>query len=181
MGRDDDFLQELDAIANSPKSPIGVGEWITEHKGNAEILALSLPLAIDGAQIGGSRLLMRGPRSTPVGRSFYGLVAMLFATIRGATFHLGRIEFDPENPLKPHRNPLNPLGAPPVVSGKQIHPFKANRHLGLDAFRPEGRLPIAFPIEQQFVRFDDVMMLVRDEFVIPDFWVEEPVWSRQLV
>lgn len=181
MGRDDDILLELDTIATSMKSPVGLGEWIVEHRGNAEFISLSLPLAIDGAQIGGARLMLRGPRSTPLSRPFYGLVAMLFATIRGATFHLGRIEFDPENPLKPHRNPLNQHGAPPVVRGRQVHRFASNRFLGLDAFRPEGKLPLAFPIEQEFVRFDDVMVLVRDEFVVPDFWVEEPVWSRQLV
>lgn len=181
MGRDDEILLDLETIATSAKSPVGVGEWITEHKGNAEYISLSLPLAIDGAQIGGSRLLLRGPRSTPASRPFYGLVALLFASIRGATFHLGRIEFDPENPIKPHRNPLNSHGAPPVVRGRQIHRFGPNRYLGLDAFRPEGRLPLAFPIEQEFVRFEEVMVLVRDEFVIPEFWVEEPVWSRRLV
>ncbi|MFC3208209.1 hypothetical protein [Aquamicrobium soli] len=181
MGRDDEILSDLETIANSPKNPVGLGEWIIEHKGNAELISLSMPLAIDGAQLGGARILLRGPRSTPASRPFYGLVALLFATIGGVTFHLGRIEFDPENPLKPHRNPLNPHSAPPVVQGRQIHRFYANRFLGLDAFRPEGRLPLAFPIEQEFVRFDDVMAFVRDEFVIPDFWVEEPVWSRQLV
>lgn len=181
MGRDDEILTDLEAIANSPKTPVGLGEWITEHKGNAEFLSLSLPLAIEGAQISGARLLLRGPRSTPVSRPFYGLLAMLFATVRGTTYHLGRIEFDPENPLKPHRNPLNPHSAPPIVRGRQIHGFESNRFLGLDAFRPEGRLPLAFPLEKEFVRFEDVMGLVRDEFMVPEFWVEEPVWSRQLV
>lgn len=181
MSRDNDTLLDLATIATSKKDPVGVGEWIIEHKGNSEFLSLSMPLAIDGAQIGGSRLLLRGPRSTPSSRPFYGLVALLFATVRATTFHLGRIEFDPENPVKPHRNPLNPHGAPHTVRGRQIHRFESNRFLGLDAFRPEGRLPLAFPIEQEFVRFEDVMALVRDEFVIPDFWVEEPAWSRQLV
>lgn len=181
MGRDEEILSDLEIIATSPKEPVGLGEWIVEHKGNAESITLSLPLAIQGAQTAGARLLLRGPRSTPTTRPFYGLVALLFATVSGQTYHLGRIEFDPENPLKPHRNPRNSHDAPAVIQGRQIHKFGTNLFLGLDAFRPEGRLPLAFPIEQEFVRFEDVMKLIRDEFVVPDFWVEEPVWSRQLV
>ncbi|MEC5325187.1 hypothetical protein [Aurantimonas sp. A3-2-R12] len=181
MSRYDAILDDIEAVALSEKVPISLIEWVVTKKAHSETLALSAPLSCNGVQVSGARLEMHGPRAVPMNRPFYGLVALLFATVQGVTYHLGRIEFDPENPLKPHRNRMGPHKAPPIVQGAQIHRFASNRYLGVDAFKPEGELPIAFPLTQEFVTFDDVLKIVRNEFVIPDLWVEEPGWSRTLV
>lgn len=174
-------MNELEAVIQATKAPPGLIEFVTNRKAHSETVSLSTPLICDGIQRSGARLEMHGPRSVPSDRPFYGLVALLFASVRGATYHLGRIEFDPENPLKPHRNRMNPHKAPPIVQGPQVHRFESNRFLGLDAFKPEGKLPIAFPLEGDFVIFEDVMKVVRREFAIPDLWMEEPAWLRTLV
>ncbi|WP_201835079.1 hypothetical protein [Microvirga zambiensis] len=172
---------DLTAIAAAEKAMATNPDWQITTKQGADHLAIACPLAIDGVIVSGLRLEVFGPQAVPASRSFYGLSAHLFAVQHLRNWHLCRIEFDPENPLKPHRNPLGSHGAPPIVRGPHIHPFLENAALGVDALTPEGNLPIAFPIKNELATFDDILDIIRTGFNVPGLWLEEPTWSRMLV
>lgn len=182
MKHDDaEKLAELRAIAGAEKIAAASPPWaVNEHK-NSRRISLSCPLWIDGVLASGLRLEMFGPEAVTKDRPFAGLRALMFVTLRDKNWHLGRIEFDPENPLKPHRNPMNDHGAPPVVRGPQHHPFQANADLGLSALSPDRDLPLAFPLDTTCTTFNDILKVIRDHFIIPDLWLEEPGWSRTLL
>lgn len=143
MGANDgEMLAELVTIARAEKTCRDSPAWtVTDHK-NGRRIALSCPLWIDAAVVSGLRLEIRGPQAIPQNRPFLGLVAMLFVTTAGRNWHIGRIEFDPEDPLKPHRNPPNFRNLPPLVRGPQVHSFELNHSAGLVRFRSPRTFPL---------------------------------------
>lgn len=110
-----------------------------------------------------------------------GMSASLLASYREKTWHLSRIDFDPELPEVPsHLNPRNRWNAPPKIYGGHLHPFAENASFGLNAFTQSGNLPLAFPLKKPLVTFNDVLEVIREDFIVPELWLEEPPWSQTL-
>ncbi|MFC3635803.1 hypothetical protein ACFONL_00110 [Camelimonas fluminis] len=175
------LLARLKWLATDEKTPLDTPQWSeTEGRGGRRI-SIVCPLSIDGSLVSGLRLEIHGPQATLPGRPFYGLAAHLFATERARTWHLGRVEFDPEDNNKTHKNRPNRAGAPASVSGPHIHDFEASFQYGSWAFTPSGNLPIAFPLDIVPANFDGILDIIRSRFNIPGLWMEAPAWSRKLI
>lgn len=179
--RDDvELLAHLSALVAAEKAAAELPAWVTAERNGRKRMSLVCPLWIDGIVESGLRLELRGPQAIPHDRPVYGLIASLFATYRGRTWHLGRIEFDPENRFAPHRNPPG-HSAPPIVQGPQFHPFAENAKRGLSSLSPLGNLPIAYPLDRKIVTFSAILVELRASFGIPGLWLEEPPWSPMLL
>lgn len=177
----DGMIEQLREAYKAEKSVATALEWSTDSKGRSGELKCFAPLWIDGAIRLGMRFDMKSPKEQPHGRPFFGLTALLFANISGERIHLSRIEFDPENPFKPHRNRPNNFDAPPMVRGPHYHPFDQNCALGAEALGLGLDLPLAFPLETEPANFNEALELIRQEFIIPGLWLEEPPCSILLV
>ncbi|WP_426289034.1 hypothetical protein ACN9MC_04770 [Ensifer adhaerens] len=175
-------LAELTALFQAEKSAGSVPAWSDQETPAGRRLYVACPLWIGEQLISGLRLEIHGPQATPSDRPFFGLTALLFATHRGKTYHLGRIEFDPVSPVGPHhRNPMTARSLPPTITGPHIHPFEENAALGLGSLSPTGDLPIARSLDKPCVTFAEILTTISENFNIPGLWLEEPGWSRTLV
>lgn len=179
-------LAELIQLFRAEKAIGELPAWTGQETRIGARLHIVCPLWIGDAVQSGLRLEVHGPQAVPEARPFHGLTALLFASHRGRTWHLGRIEFDPVAPVGPHhRNPVSARHLPPTITGPHIHPFEENAAGGLVALSPgngpKGDLPIARPLDRTCVTFADILTTIRDHFGIPGLWLEEPGWSRTLV
>lgn len=177
-------LAELAAMFRSEKVAMEVPSWSDQETSSGRRLSLVCPLWVDDAVMSGMRLEIHGPQAVPHGRPHFGLTALLFASHRRRTWHLGRIEFDPVAPVgHHHRNPMAARHLPPTITGPHFHPFEDNAGLGLVALSPDpkGDLPIARPLDTKCAAFGDILTVIREHFGIPGLWLEEPGWSRTLV
>lgn len=181
MRDDAEILETLTSLMAADKSLATIPEWQKIGSSHREQLHLVCPLAIDDVVSSGLKLELTTPAAAPGDRKFYGLSAHVFATVKGRTWHLYRIEFDPENRLQIHRNPLGKHGAPPTITGPHFHPFSENANRGLSALTPDGNLPIAFPLNENLVTFRDILRVMSAHLKISGLWLEEPAWLRTLV
>lgn len=181
--RDEETLNHLRSLANAPKYATDNPNWATIDVKNSRRLLLSCPLWIENTVTSGLKIELMGPQSTPPRRPHYGFKALLFASAADRTWHLGRIEFDPEAPLGPHHNnPPDAKNVPARVTGPHHHSFDDNvAYCGLDALSPKRDLPIAKPLDRDINNFNDILSVIRDAYIIPDLWLEEPRWSRTLL
>lgn len=183
---DEACLVELTELFRAEKAIAEVPAWSDQETPSGRRLHIVSPLWIGDAVPSGLRLEVYGPQAVLQQRPFFGLTALLFASHRKRTWHLGRIEFDPVAVPGPHhRNPLSAKHLPPTITGPHVHPFEENAPLGLAALSPgnvpKGDLPIARPLDTTCATFADILTTIRDHFVIPGLWLEEPGWSRTLV
>ena len=179
---DAETMQELRRLALSDKNAIGVPDWgLNRNRPANPMLEIVCPLALDGVVEKGLALRIYGPQTVLQDRPFYGLCAHLVSEYDRRRWHLGRIEFDPENRLKPHRNPDNRKDLPPQVSGRQQHLFSDNECGGPHAFTPTGNLPVATSLVENPTNFNDILTIIGERFVIPSLWLEEPPWLQSLL
>jgi len=180
---DSSILAELTALAKSVKFASDCPDWqvITERKG--ERLQLTCPLWIEDNIQSGLRLELIGPKATPANRPHYGFKSLMFANIANRTWHLGRIEFDPDTPVGvSHRNPFNAKHVPPTVTGAHFHSFDDNvAYGGLSSLSQDSDLPVARALDTNINNYSDILAVIRELYIIPDLWLEEPAWSRTLL
>lgn len=174
-------IEELTELFHAEKSVSGCPEWISAGNRQATDLQCTSPLWTDGIVRLGLRMEAKLPQAQPPGRPRYGLTAMMFASVSGETLHLSRIEFDPISKVHVHRNIPNKVGAPPTIDGPHYHPFNENAALGRGALGLVSDLPIAFPCDETFTSFNDVLDVIRGRFAIPGLWLEEPPCSTLIV
>ncbi|RWN58456.1 hypothetical protein [Mesorhizobium sp.] len=181
--KDADLLAELDRVALARKVMQDQPEWVVSSHRSGDRLRIVCPLWIDEEQPSGLRLVITCPSAVPAERRMIDMVAMLFATVRGRDYHLGRIEFDPPGPGPHHRNRHMGKDVPPEILGPHVHPYEANRRFGIAGLTPaaDGNLPFAFPLDRTIVNFSDALQSIWDHFDIPELWIGEPQWSIRLV
>lgn len=177
------ILAELTEMAHATKFASDCPDWSSVDSTKGERLQLTCPLWIENKITSGLKIEMGGPRSTPAHRPHYGFKALLFASTGGRTWHLGRIEFDPEPPVGPHHiNPHDAKDVQPRVTGAHFHSFDDNVAYGkLEALTPKRDLPIAQPLDRIITSYNDILTIIREAYIIPDLWLEEPTWSRTLL
>ncbi len=178
---DQQIIEALTELFQAEKTTDGCPEWTASKNKNAADLQCTSPLWVNGAVQLGLRMEAVLPQVQPAGRPRYGLRAMMFASVSGETLHLARIEFDPISNVHVHRNIPNRFGAPPVIDGPHYHPFMENASLGKGALGLVSDLPIAFPCDETFTSFNDVLDAIRGRFLIPGLWLEEPPCSILIV
>lgn len=127
MARSEQCLHDLKIIYRGHKTASANPQWTISERNNKRRVELACPLWTNGAVVSGLRLEIRGFESRPVNRPFMGMSASLLASYREETWHLSRIDFDPELPEVPsHLNPRNRWNAPPKIYGGHLHPFAEN-------------------------------------------------------
>lgn len=180
MTPEEQCLHDLRTLYQGHKAASLNPQWTVSERNNKRRIELACPLWIDAAVISGLRLEINGYEARPTDRPFMCISASLLALHRGRTWHLSRIDFDPEPKIVSHKNPPNKFNAPPIINGGHCHPFEENASLGLDALSPSGNLPIAVLLNRDFTNFSDILKIIRECFAIPELWLEEPPWSQTL-
>lgn len=180
MTPDEQCLHDLKAIYNAHKAASDNPSWVVTERNNRRRIAIACPLWINEAVVAGLRLEIDAFESRPAHRPFMLMSSKLLASLRGKTWHLSRVDFDPEPTTISHRNPPNRWNAPPIINGGHWHPFVENASLGLEALSQAENLPLALPLNRELATFDDILKVIRDCFIVPELWIEEPPWSQML-